>query len=163
MRVLIVDDEAGIRKTTRIAIETAGHEAAEAPSGPRALKAIDEEQFDVVFLDVKLGADDGLDVLTKLLKAQSSLIVVMFTAYANIATAVEAMRKGAYDFVPKPFTPDQIRGILAKIEKTRVLQSKVKSLESELAEESPPVDMDSLEPQTQHALEIAFKAARSEE
>ncbi len=161
MRILIVDDEAGIRKTTRIAIETAGHEAAEAPSASRALKAIEEEQFDVVFLDLKLGADDGLDVLTKLLKAQSSLIIVMFTAYANIATAVEAMRKGAYDFVPKPFTPDQIRGILAKIEKTRVLQTKVRSLENELAAESPPIDLESAELPTQHALDIAFKAAET--
>ena len=159
MRVLIVDDEAGIRKTTRIAIETAGYAAAEAGNATRALKAIDEEQFDVVFLDLKLGADDGLDVLAKLLKAQAGLIVVMFTAYANIATAVEAMRRGAYDFVPKPFTPDQIRGILAKIEKTRALQTRVRTLENELATESPPVDLDSVEASTQHALAIAFKAA----
>src|SRR3954469_4725454 len=161
MRVLIVDDEAGIRKTTRIAIETAGHEAAEAANGARALKALEEESFDVVFLDLKLGNDDGLELLAKLLKAQPSLNVVMFTAYANIATAVEAMRRGAYDFVPKPFTPDQIRGILAKIEKTRVLQTKVRTLESELATESPPIDLDSAEPPTQHALEIAFKAAET--
>jgi NtrC-family two-component system response regulator AlgB len=67
-----------------------------------------------VLLDVKLGADDGLDVLAKLLKLQPSLAVVMFTAYANIATAVEAMRRGAFDFLPKPFTPDQIRAELEK-------------------------------------------------
>jgi NtrC-family two-component system response regulator AlgB len=161
MRILIVDDEAGIRKTTRIAIETAGHEAAEAANGARALKAIEEDQFDVVFLDLKLGTEDGLELLGRLLKTQPSLNVVMFTAYANIATAVEAMRRGAYDFVPKPFTPDQIRGILAKIEKTRVLQTKVRSLESELATEAPPVDLESSELTTQHAIEIAFKAAET--
>jgi NtrC-family two-component system response regulator AlgB len=159
MRILIVDDEAGIRKTTRIAIETAGHDAAEAPSAARAMKAIEEEQYDVVFLDLKLGADDGLEVLGRLLKAQPTLIVVMFTAYANIATAVEAMRKGAFDFIPKPFTPDQIRGILAKIEKTRALQTRVRSLENDLAAESPPVDLESSEPGTRLAIEIAFKAA----
>ncbi len=161
MRILIVDDEAGIRKTTRIAIETAGHEAAEAPTGARALKALDEEQFDVAFVDLKLGNEDGLELMARLLKAQPSLNVVMFTAYANIATAVDAMRRGAYDFVPKPFTPDQIRGILAKIEKTRVLQTKVRTLESELATESPPVDLQSAEPSTQHAIDIAFKAAET--
>jgi two-component system, NtrC family, response regulator AlgB len=161
MRILIIDDEAGIRKTTRIAIETAGHEAAEASTGARALKAVEEEEFEVAFLDVKLGADNGLDVLVKLLKVQPGLNVVMFTAYANIATAVEAMRAGAYDFVPKPFTPDQIRGILAKIEKTRALQSRVRSLESEIAAESPPVDLESNEPSTQQALQIAFKAAET--
>lgn len=161
MRILIVDDEAGIRKTTRIAVETAGHEAAEAPNGARALKALDEEQFDVAFVDLKLGNEDGLELMARLLKIQPSLNVVMFTAYANIATAVDAMRRGAYDFVPKPFTPDQIRGILAKIEKTRVLQTKVRTLESELATESPPVDLQSAEPSTQSAIDIAFKAAET--
>lgn len=159
MRILIVDDEPGIRKTTRIAIETAGHVGSEAPNSSRALKLVDDEQFDVAFVDLKLGNEDGLELLGKLLKAQPSLFVVMFTAYANIATAVEAMRRGSYDFVPKPFTPDQIRGILTKIEKTRALQSKVRSLENELAAESPPLDLESAEPATQTALQIAFKAA----
>jgi two-component system, NtrC family, response regulator AlgB len=161
MRILIVDDEPAIRKTTRIAIETAGHQAAEAPNAMRALKTLDEEQLDAAFLDLKLGADDGLDVLGKMLKAQPSLAVVMFTAYANIATAVEAMRRGAFDFVPKPFTPDQIRAILAKIEKARALETRVKTLESELAAEAPPIDLISSEPTTQHAFEIAFKAAET--
>jgi NtrC-family two-component system response regulator AlgB len=161
MRILIVDDEPGIRRTTRIAVETAGHQAAEAANAPRALKAVDDEQFDAAFVDLKLGADDGLELLGRLLKMQPTLAVVMFTAYANIATAVEAMRRGAFDFVPKPFTPDQIRTILAKIEKTRELETRVKTLESELAAESPPIDLQSSELQTQHAIEIAFKAAET--
>ena len=126
---------------------------------PRALKAVADEAFDAVFLDLKLGADDGLDTLTKLLKAQPAPAIVMFTAYANIATAVQAMRLGAFDFIPKPFTPDQIRAVLAKIEKTRALESRVRSLESALASESPPIDLESAEPATQRAIEIAFKAA----
>src|SRR5208283_6127484 len=97
MRVLIIDDEAGIRKTTRIAVETAGHSAVEAPNASRALKLAEEEAFDAAFLDVRLGAEDGLDVLGRLLKARPNLEVVLFTAYANIATAVEAMRRGAFD------------------------------------------------------------------
>ncbi|MCR6654286.1 MAG: sigma-54 dependent transcriptional regulator [Opitutus sp.] len=161
MRVLIVDDEPGIRKTTRIAVETAGHSGTEAPNGLRALKTLEEEAFDACFLDVKLGSDDGLDVLQKLLKVQPSLPIVMFTAYANIATAVEAMRRGAFDFIPKPFTPDQIRAVLAKIEKNRALESRVRSLESQLADASPAVDLDSTEPAVQRALQIAFKAAET--
>ena len=161
MRILIVDDDPGIRKTTRIAVETAGHTAAEAPNGSRALKALDEDAFDACFLDLKLGTDDGLAVLAQLLAAQPALAVVMFTAYANIATAVEAMRRGAFDFLPKPFTPDQIRGVLAKIEKTRALETRVRTLEGALARESPPVDLDSAEPATLRALQIAFKAAET--
>ena len=133
LRILIVDDEPSIRKTTRIAVETAGHTAAEAPSALRALKAVEEDAFDACFLDLKLGADDGLQTLEKLLAAQPALAVVMFTAYANIATAVEAMRRGAFDFIPKPFTPDQVRAVLAKIEKNRALATRVRLLEGELA------------------------------
>ncbi len=161
MRVLIVDDEPSIRKTTRIAVETTGHTGVEAPNGARALALVAEETFDACFLDLKLGADDGLEVLAKLLKAQASLAVVMFTAYANIATAVEAMRRGAFDFIPKPFTPDQIRGVLAKVEKASSLQHRVRALETQLADESPAVDHESTEPSIQRALTIAFKAAET--
>jgi NtrC-family two-component system response regulator AlgB len=161
MRVLIVDDDASIRRTTRIAVETAGFTAIEAPSGGRALKLVEEDPFDACFLDVKLGVEDGLDVLAKLLKAQPSLAIVMFTAYANIATAVEAMRRGAFDFMPKPFTPEQIRGVLAKIRKTRVLENRVQSLETQLADTSPSVEVESAEPTMQRAFEIAFKAAET--
>lgn len=161
MRVLIVDDDASIRRTTRIAVETAGYVGVEAPSSARALKLLEEEPFDACFLDLKLGAEDGLDVLARLLKAQPTLAIVMFTAYANIATAVEAMRRGAFDFMPKPFTPDQIRAVLAKIGKNRVLENRVQSLETQLADTSPGVDLDSSEPAVQRAFEIAFKAAET--
>jgi NtrC-family two-component system response regulator AlgB len=159
MRVLIVDDEASIRKTTALAVETMGHEAVAAPSGARARTALAEGPFDACFLDVKLGAEDGLAVLEQLLAAAPGLAVVMFTAYANIATAVEAMRRGAFDFIPKPFTPDQIRAVLAKVAKTRSLEQRVRSLESQLADEAPAADLTSVEPVMQRSLEIAFKAA----
>jgi NtrC-family two-component system response regulator AlgB len=98
-------------------------------------------------------------VLEQLLAAAPGLAVVMFTAYANIATAVEAMRRGAFDFIPKPFTPDQIRAVLAKVAKTRSLEQRVRSLESQLADEAPAADLTSVEPAMQRSLEIAFKAA----
>jgi NtrC-family two-component system response regulator AlgB len=159
MRILIVDDEAAIRRTTAIAVQTTGHEAAEAPSGVRALKLIETEEFDVCFLDVKLGTEDGLVVMEKLLQASPGLAVVMFTAFANIATAVEAMRRGAFDFIPKPFTPEQIRQVLQKIAHTRSLEQRVRQLESQLAGESPEIDLTSSEPAVQRVLDVAFKAA----
>src|SRR5688500_7926752 len=103
MRVLIVDDDPGICRTPRIALETSGHVASDAASGAKALKALEDEGYEVCFLDVQLGNENGLDVLAKVLKSHPTLAVVMFTAYANIATAVEAMRRGAFDFIPKPF------------------------------------------------------------
>lgn len=161
MRVLIVDDEPSIRKTTRAALETSGHSAAEAATAVRALKAVAEEVFDAVFLDLKLGADDGLEILGRLLQTRPAPAVVMFTAYANIATAVEAMRRGAFDFIPKPFTPDQIRAVLAKLEKAAAIQQRVRALEADLAAEAPPLALVSREPAMERALAVAFKAADS--
>ena len=161
MRVLIVDDEPSIRRTTRIAVESSGHAAAEAPSAAKAIKAAETEGFDAVFLDVKLGADDGLEVLGRLMKLRPAPAVILFTAYANIATAVEAMRRGAFDFIPKPFTPDQIRTVLAKVAKVHTMERRVQALESDLASGVPPVDLESDEPAMQRALQVAFKAAET--
>ena len=161
MRVLIVDDEPSIRRTTRIAVESSGHAAAEAPNAAKAIRAAETEGFDAVFLDLKLGADDGLEVLGRLMKLRPAPAVILFTAYANIATAVEAMRRGAFDFIPKPFTPDQIRAVLAKVAKAHALERRVEALESDLASGAPPVDLESAEPSMQRALQVAFKAAET--
>jgi NtrC-family two-component system response regulator AlgB len=161
MRVLIVDDEPSIRRTTRIAVESSGHVASEAPNAAKAVKAAETEGFDAVFLDLKLGADDGLEVLGRMMKLRPAPAVILFTAYANIATAVEAMRRGAFDFIPKPFTPDQIRAVLAKVAKAHSLERRVQALESDLASGAPPVELESAEPLMQRALQIAFKAAET--
>jgi NtrC-family two-component system response regulator AlgB len=162
MRVLIVDDEPSIRRTTRIAVESSGHSAAEAPNAAKAVKAAETEGFDAVFLDLKLGADDGLEVLGRLMKLRPAPAVILFTAYANIATAVEAMRRGAFDFIPKPFTPDQIRAVLAKVAKANTMERRVQALESDLASGAPPVDLESAEPAMQRSLQVAFKAAETQ-
>lgn len=161
MRVLIVDDEPAIRKTTGLAVEAMGHEFMGAPNGMRAAKELETEFFDACFLDLKLGTEDGLAVMERLLKIQPTLPIVMFTAYANISTAVEAMRRGAFDFIPKPFTPEQIRQVLDKVSRNRRLEKRVEQLESQLVEESPPIDLTSEEVAMQRTLTIAFKAAET--
>src|ERR1700689_1247634 len=161
MRVLIVDDEPSIRKTTRIAVESSGHVASEASNASKAMKAAEDEGFDAVFLDLKLGADDGLEVLGRMLKLRPPPAVILFTAYANIATAVEAMRRGAFDFIPKPFTPDQIRSVLAKVAKAHSLERRLQALENALESGSPPVDLESAEPAMARALQVAFRAAET--
>jgi NtrC-family two-component system response regulator AlgB len=161
MRVLIVDDEPSIRRTTRIAVESSGHSASEAPSAAKAIKAAEEEGFDAIFLDLRIGGDDGMEVLGRLMKLKPAPAVILFTAYANIATAVEAMRQGAFDFIPKPFTPYQIRSVLAKVGKSHALVRRVEALESDLASGSPPIDLESGEPAMVKALQTAFKAAET--
>jgi NtrC-family two-component system response regulator AlgB len=95
------------------------------------------------------------------MKLRSPPAVILFTAYANIATAVEAMRRGAFDFIPKPFTPDQIRSVLAKVGKAHALERRVQALESDLESGSPPVDLESQEPAMARALQVAFRAAET--
>ncbi|MDZ4815359.1 MAG: sigma-54 dependent transcriptional regulator [Verrucomicrobiota bacterium] len=160
MKVLIIDDETNIREMLTVALQTMGHETASVDSGFVAVKKLEEETFEVAFLDLRLGREDGLDVLKKLLLADSRLSVIVFTAFASIDTAVEAMKRGAADYIPKPFTPDQIRQVLAKIGKTRKLEGRIAELESRISAQEPPEEMTtSEEPAMKKIYEIAQKAA----
>src|SRR5437899_3655835 len=141
MGVLIIDDEENIRRTTAVVLEAMGHRTAGAADGAAALKQVESEEFDLAFLDLKLDGESGLDLLPELLKANPRLEVVVFTAYASIETAVEAMRRGAVDYIPKPFTPEQVRHVLGKIVKARKLQGRVADLERRLSTDSPTTDL----------------------
>lgn len=159
MRLLIIDDEPNIRRTTAVALEAMGHETAAVDTGAAALKQLANGCFDVAFLDLKLDGENGLDLLPELLKRDPHLAVVVFTAFASIETAVEAMRRGAVDYIPKPFTPDQIRHALDKILKTRRLEQRVMELESRLSGNAPDTALATCEPSVQKLFEIALKAA----
>ncbi|EEF60186.1 sigma-54-dependent transcriptional regulator [Pedosphaera parvula] len=161
MRLLIIDDEANIRKTTAIALEGMGYETLGAETSAVALKNLDGSHFDVAFLDLKLGSENGLDVLPKLLKINPRLDIVVFTAFSTIENAVEAIRAGAVDFLAKPFTPDQLRQVLSKIVQRRKLEGRVAELETRLSTDSPTTDLTTSEPAVQRVFEIAFKAAGS--
>src|SRR5712691_6830354 len=159
MAVLIIDDEANIRRATAVVLEAMGHKTAGAADGAGALKHLQSEDFDLAFLDLKLDGESGLDLLPELLKANPKLEVVVFTAYASVETAVEAMRRGAVDYIPKPFTPEQVRHVLGKIVKARKLQGRVADLERRLSTDSPTTDLTTSEPVLQKVFELAFKAA----
>jgi NtrC-family two-component system response regulator AlgB len=159
MRVLIIDDEANIRKTTAMALEGMGHETAGAENSEIALRELEAAHCDVAFLDLKLNTESGMALLPKLLKINSRLDVVVFTAHASIENAVEAMRAGAVDYIPKPFTPEQIRQVLAKIVRRRNLEGRVADLESRLSADSPTTDLTTAEPAMQKVFDVALKAA----
>ena len=94
-------------------------------SGAEAFKELRNATIDVVFLDLKLHQESGLEVLEEILRLAPQVAVVIVTAYASIETAVEAMRRGAFDYLPKPCTPDQVRQLLARIERTKRLENRV--------------------------------------
>jgi NtrC-family two-component system response regulator AlgB len=162
MNILLIDDEASLRRTLRIALETMHHRVAEARDGAQALEMVGNRQFDVTFLDLRLGREQGLDLLPELLHLAPGLDVVVITAYATIETAVEAMRRGAVDYLPKPFTPDQIRLVLDRVARMRRLQSHVEDLEEQVRSVVPEADLRTEEPGMRQALDLALKAAASE-
>lgn len=162
MRVLVVDDEQNIRRALTLALESMEHDVASAANGTRALKELKASRFDVMLLDLKLSQESGLDVLEEALRISPKLAVVMVTAFASIETAVEAMRRGAFDYLPKPCTPEQVRQVLARIQKTRALEGRVAELESRLSAESPQANLATKSPAMQKVLDVAFKAAESE-
>ena len=159
MSLLIIDDEENIRRTTAVALEAIGHETTSVEDRAAAIKQMESGHFDIAFLDLKLNGESGLDLLPELLKIDPRLEVVVFTAYASIETAVEAMRRGAVDYLPKPFTPDQIRQVVGRIVENRKLRERVAELESRLATDAPTTDLATLEPAMQKVLDLAFKAA----
>ncbi|MBI3852603.1 MAG: sigma-54-dependent Fis family transcriptional regulator [Verrucomicrobia bacterium] len=159
MRLLIIDDEENIRKTTAVVLEGMGHETVGVETGTAALRQLEKASFDVAFLDLKLNGESGLELLPELLKSSPQLDVVVFTAYASIETAVQAMRLGAIDYIPKPFTPEQIRQVISRINKTRKLEGRLADLESRLSADSPTTDLSTTDPVVQKLLDLAFKAA----
>ena len=94
MNILIVDDEENIQKTTSIALKTMGHRPISAFSGKQALRKLGEDRIDAVFLDLRLGNENGLEVFDLMRAGGYEMPVIMFTAYSSIETAVEATRKG---------------------------------------------------------------------
>src|SRR5437660_10922300 len=125
MRLLIIDDEENIRRTTSVALEAMGHEVVSVGQGATGLKQLERAHFDVAFLDLKLAGENGLELLPDLVTADPRLAVVVFTAHASIETAVEAMRRGATDYIPKHFTPEKIPQTIGKINKNHHLQGRV--------------------------------------
>lgn len=162
MDLLVIDDEPSLRRTLRTALESMGHRVVDAGTGADALRLVREWRFDLAFLDLRLGRESGLDVLPAMREAAPNMAVVVVTAYASIDTAVETMRRGAFDYLPKPFTPDQLRVILDRWAMVRGLQNQVANLREQLGSLQPGVDLRTTEPAMQAILEMAFRIAPSE-
>jgi len=160
--VLIVDDEKNIRQTLRVCLEALDVDVAEAGSVQAALEAIGRAAFDLVFLDLKLGAQSGLELIPMLLSENPNIVIVVVTAYATIETAVEAIRRGAWDYLPKPFTPAQIRHLVQKAQQQRSLSARVAELQGRLADEAPEVDLASDAASMRGVLEVVGRAAQAD-
>ena len=121
-RILVIDDEKVIRDScTRILIPE-GHIVKSADDGDIGLRLFKEFQPDLVLVDLKMPGKSGMDVLEEIESSDPNVIKIVITGYATVASAVDAMKRGAYDFIPKPFTPDEILLIVARgLERRRLL------------------------------------------
>ena len=159
MRTLIVDDEPNIRRTLRVALEAIGHTVEEADGGPQALRLAGQRPFDVALIDLRLGGESGLDLLASLLGQWPRLAVVIITAHSSVDSAVEAMRRGAFDYLSKPFTPAQVRAVLERVARVRGLSDRVADLEERVRAEVPEADLEGRDPEVRRVLDLARKVA----
>lgn len=163
MNILILDDEINILRTTEITLKIMGHTVFTAQTSRQAKRILSEEPINTLFLDLMLGSEDGLDFLDYLKEdGRNNLPVIVFTAYSSIESAVESMKRGAYDYIQKPFIPDEIRQMLAKLEKDMAMMGKLDDLVKQVESTGPGVSIESTEPDVQKAYKVALKAAQSE-
>jgi two-component system, sensor histidine kinase and response regulator len=138
-KILIVDDEDGIRAGTKRILqnfhvdypfmdEHVEYEILEAATGEEGIEIIDAQQPDIILLDNKLPGIQGVEVLEYVKQKQYDIVVVMITSYASLELAVKATRDGAYDFIPKPFTPQELRSSIENITKQLFLKRMTQKL-----------------------------------
>jgi NtrC-family two-component system response regulator AlgB len=161
LNILIIDDEANIRKTLSMCLEAEGHRIVAVSNFQDALQEASRTSFDLAFLDLRLGVNDGLDLIPPLLAATPWIKIIVITAYASIDTAVEAIRRGAADYIPKPFTPAQVRMAVSKVFEIQTLEHRVAVLQEDLERSRPEIDFSSKNKVMQNAVNLSHRAASS--
>src|ERR1700679_4252450 len=122
---LIVDDDPGVRQSLRLCLEAGGARVFGVGTSGGALEALERGRYDVVLLDLWLGAESGLDLLPEILRRQPGVAVIVITAFATFESAVQAMKLGAVDYLPKPFQPEQVRAAGRRDATTNPLRGKI--------------------------------------
>jgi len=168
MDILIIDDDPSISSTTRLAVEAEDHYAETADSIEAARRRTREEKWDLIFLDVRLGDENGLEFLKEILEKNPEQLVVIFTAFSSVEIAIKATQAGAFDYLEKPFTPDRVRGILLKARKAlstnrelSTLKNTVTELKTQVDRSGPPTRFQSEDPTMIATLDTIFRAAAS--
>src|SRR6056297_3415700 len=129
MRIMVVDDEMIVRESFYHWFNKYGHETETAASGDEALEKLENRQFDLLFVDIKMPGMDGLELLDRVKAAYPETFVVIITAYGSIDSAVKAMKSGASDYLLKPFKPAHIDLVMEKISQQKNLASRYQYLE----------------------------------
>lgn len=164
MDFLVIDDDKTFRDATCLLIDGEGHYAEAVYSGELGLTELKEGKFDAVLLDLNLGREKGLDILEQILKRQPNLPVIIFTAQGSVKNAVEAMRRGAVDFLEKPFTREQFHLVLARVQRFHQLNQNIERLEREIKDsnaQNPEILLDSSTPLMKEVMDTLLRAAKT--
>ncbi|MFB3779745.1 MAG: sigma-54-dependent transcriptional regulator [Bryobacteraceae bacterium] len=129
-RILVVDDEENLRRVTQLRLQQAGYDVATAPDGESALTLLEKSPQDLVITDLRMPGLSGLDLLRRVKEAYPETIVVVFTAFGTIESAVEAMKEGAYDYLIKPVNAEALKMVVARALDHHRLKQEVRSLRS---------------------------------
>ncbi|HVP77720.1 MAG TPA: sigma-54 dependent transcriptional regulator [Thermodesulfobacteriota bacterium] len=162
LNILIIDDEVNIRKTLSVCLETEGHKVIAVSNFQDALAEASRKSFELAFVDLRLGTEDGLDLIRPLMAAAPWLKIIVITAYASIDTAVEAMRRGATDYIPKPFTPAQVKLALHKVFEMQTLEQRVASLQEDLGRLNPEADFSTTNAVMQRVINLSRRVASTD-
>ena len=117
LNILVIDDEANIRKSLTLWLKSHGQQVRQAGSAREGFAENRLHKFDLAFLDLRLGPESGLELLPKLLADSPWLKIVVMTAYSSVDTAVEAMKRGAFDYIEKPFALEKLGLVLEKVKR----------------------------------------------
>ena len=120
--ILVVDDEEVVRESLASWLEEDGYRVQTASDGPTALAMLGQQAFPIMLVDLKMPGMDGLHVLTEARRMQPDAAVILMTAYATVDTAVQAMKQGAHDYLMKPFEPEALSQMVAKLTRQRTLR-----------------------------------------
>ncbi|WP_137973830.1 sigma-54-dependent response regulator transcription factor AlgB [Pseudomonas sp. F(2018)] len=156
-RILLVDDEAAILRTFRYCLEDEGYQVATAGSATQADALLQRQVFDLCFLDLRLGEDNGLEVLERMRIQVPWMRVVVVTAHSEVDVAVDAMQAGAADYLVKPCSPDQLRLAASQQLEVRQLAARLEALEGEARRNQGQLDSHS--PALKAVLETARQVA----
>jgi DNA-binding NtrC family response regulator len=121
--ILVIDDEERIRTGCQKVLSREGFQVETAESGEVGLKMVEDKYYDIILLDLMMPSLSGFDVLSRVKTLHPDAVIIVISGYATVEYSIEAMKKGAFDFIPKPFMPDQLRLLVTKaIEYTRALK-----------------------------------------
>lgn len=158
-RILIVDDEQIALRNLEHIMKKEGYEVTSTQSGQNALKLLEEQQFDLVLTDLKMEKVDGNQILKRCKELSADTEVIMITGYASLQSAIQVMKKGAYDYITKPFKLDEVRKVVKEAMEKVMLKKENHQLREQIEKFAGKVKFITQNPNVQRLLETARQIA----